>query len=429
MVWNGKWKRDYKWPTRWDLDSVSPENPVFLARVCGHIAVANTSALKLAQVNKNTPDPTGGKIDRENETNEPTGILRDTAMELVNKVIPKPSHEELKTVIKLAMKNALKFGVTSIEEAGVSWEYVNLYKELYESGELCIRMNVLMDASSIEDVIKRGIKSPYFIRENWLKIAGVKIFADGSLGGRTAYLKEDYDDKQGWRGLPQYTQEELDRIIIKANEAGLQVAVHAIGDAANEMVLKSFERSKKNLGERYEKLRNRIEHCSVLNSEIIKKYKELNVIASIQLSFATSDMAWAEHRVGCERIKYTYAWRKLLNKEIKCIGGTDCPVEVLDPILGLHRVVTRKEINEESQNGWHPEESLTAKEALCLITRDAAYGTFEEGMKGTIEVGKLADLVVLSQNILSINPEGILSTKVEMTIVGGKVLYNSITNS
>ncbi|MGQ9596070.1 MAG: amidohydrolase [Thermoproteota archaeon] len=429
MVWNGEWERAYKWPTRWDLDTISPENPVFLTRICGHIAVANTLALKLAEINKNTPNPAGGKIDRENETGEPTGILRDTAMELVDKVIPKPSHEEVKTAIKLAMKNAINFGITSIEEAGINREYLDLYEELYESRELCIRVNVLIDVNNVDEMIKKGIKSPHAVKENWLRIASVKIFADGSLGGRTAYLKEDYNDEPGWRGLPRYTQEELDEIIIKANEAGLQVAVHAIGDAANEMVLQSFEKSKKSLGNGYKKLRNRIEHCSVLNPEIIKKYKELDVIASIQFSFATSDMAWAEDRVGPGRIRYTYAWRKLLNEGIKCIGSTDCPVEVLDPILGLYHMVTRKKVNGEPRNGWYPEESLTMKEALYLITRDAAYGTFEEDIKGTIEVGKLADLVVLSQDILNVKPEDILNTKVEMVLVGGRILYDASKES
>lgn len=425
MEWKGRWSRDYKWPTRWDLDTVSPNNPVLLTRVCGHIAVANTLALKLANISKETPDPEGGKIDREEGTNEPTGILRDKAIDLVWNVIPKPTYEELKNAAKLAIKDAVRLGVTSITEAGASWEYLKTYEELYENGELCVRINLLMDASLLNELIKMGIKSPYDVKEKWIRIIGIKLLVDGSLGGRTAYLKEDYNDKPGWKGIALYSQDELNEIVLKANRAGLQVAVHAIGDAANEMVLNSFKKSKENLGEEYEKLRNRIEHCSVLSQEIIRKYSELNVVASIQLSFATSDMAWVESRVGNERIKYTYAWRKLLNSGVKCIGGSDCPVESLDPILGLYHIVNRKSANGTPKNGWYPEECITVKEALCLITKNAAFGAFEEKMKGSIEVGKLADLVVLSKDILSIDPKEILDVKVEMTIVGGKIVYDT----
>jgi len=426
IFWTGAWKRDYKWPTRWDLDSVSPNNPVFLTRVCGHVSVVNSFALKLSGIIKETPDPPAGHIDRDPETGEATGVLRESAMDLVRKVMPLPAPEELKRAAKLAIQKALELGVTSVEEADADLGYIEIYKELYEEGELRIRVNLLINVDHLNELIRRGVKSPHPIYGHWLRIDGIKVFADGSLGARTAYLKEPYSDEPGWKGLLKYTKEELNKIVLKANEAGLRVAIHAIGDLANELVLNTFEHSRRTLGaEKYRKLRNRIEHCSVLSSDLIERYADLGVIASIQLSFATSDMVWVEQRLGSQRTRYTYAWRDLLEKGVKCIGGSDCPVETLNPLIGLYRIVTRREVSGFPPKGWYPKQRLSLEEALSLITKDAAYGTFEEDVKGSIEVGKLADLVVLSKNILKGEPEDILGAKVEITIVGGKVFYRA----
>jgi len=416
-------KMEGNWPTRLDLDNVSPNNPVLLTRICCHIAVANSRALELAGISKDTPDPVGGEIERDEATGELTGILKDSAIDLVRKAIPRATKDEIKAAIRLATQKALEKGVTSIEDAGVSFDEVSTYSELYLDGALNVRINLLMNVECLDDMIRRSIKSPYQIHKGWVNIAGVKVFADGSLGGRTAYLKEPYSDRPDTYGLPQFSQEDLNKIVLKANLFGIQVAVHAIGDAANEMALKAFENSLKLIGyKKYSKLRNRIEHCSVLNDFILSKYKELGVLASIQLSFEASDRNWIITRVGKERVRHVYAWRSLLDSNLTCIGGTDCPVEVLDPILGLYNVSDRK--RGVVDDDLYLQQKISVKEGLELITKNAAYGTFEEDVKGTIEVGKYADMVVLSKDLLEVEREEILDVKVLMTIVDGKILFD-----
>jgi len=411
------------WPTRLDLDNVSPNNPVLLTRICCHIAVANSRALELAGISKDTPDPVGGEIERDEATGELTGILKDSAIDLVRKAIPRATKDEIKAAIRLATQKALEKGVTSIEDAGVGFDEVSTYSELYLDGALNVRINLLMNVECLDDMIRRSIKSPYQIHKGWVNIAGVKVFADGSLGGRTAYLKEPYSDRPDTYGIPQFSQEDLNKIVLKANLFGIQVAVHAIGDAANEMALKAFENSLKLIGyKKYSKLRNRIEHCSVLNDFILSKYKELGVLASIQLSFEASDRNWIITRVGKERVRHVYAWRSLLDSNMTCIGGTDCPVEVLDPIVGLYNVSDRK--RDVIDDDLYLQQKISVKEGLELITKNAAYGTFEEDIKGTIEVGKYADMVVLSKDLLEVEREEILDVKVLMTIVDGKILFD-----
>ncbi|MEM3403820.1 MAG: amidohydrolase [Nitrososphaeria archaeon] len=411
------------WPTRFDLDSVSPNNPVLLTRICCHIAVANSKALELAGISKETPDPVGGEIERDKVTGEVTGLLKDSAIDLVEKVIPQATRDEIKTAIKLITRKALEKGVTSIEDVGVGWEEVNIYSDLYLDGELGIRMSFLIDVGFLDEMIKRSMRSPYPLHKGWVNVTGVKVFADGSLGGRTAYLKEPYLDRLDTCGLPMLSQDDLNKIVLKANQFGIQVAVHAIGDAANEMVIKAFENSLSSIGyKKYSKLRNRIEHCSVLNDFLLSKYKELGVLASIQLSFEASDRNWIIKRVGKERIRYVYAWRSLLDSDLVCIGGTDCPIEVLDPIIGLYNVSNRE--RGIVDDDLYLQQKISVREGLELITKNAAYGTFEEDVKGTIEVGKYADMVVLSKDLLEVGREEILNAKVLMTIVDGKILFD-----
>ncbi|MGQ9781270.1 MAG: amidohydrolase [Nitrososphaeria archaeon] len=426
MKWDGKWGRSCRWPNRFDLDSVAPNNPVFFTRICCHVAVVNSLALEFANITRDVPDPPGGQIDRDSMSQEPTGILKDSAMNLVRERIPSPDKVLLKKACKLAVQEALEMGVTSIEEAGVGWKDVDVYRELYEEGFLNVRVNLLMNSDCLDRLLEMGVQSPYSMEPDWIRIAGVKIFADGSLGGRTALLEDPYSDALETRGLQQCTQVELNELVLKANEAGLSVAVHAIGDRANKMVLDAFEYCRSVLGaERYGRLRNRIEHCSVLDEGIIARYEQLGVVASIQLSFATSDMDWILQRLGPERIKYAYPWRTLLDEKIRCVDGTDCPVEELDPILNISNASTR------TRNGFSLREPylsqrLTVKEALQLVTSESVYGTFEEDRKGTLESGKLADLVVLSSNPLEISDGEIRTIRVLMTVVGGKVAFKSI---
>jgi hypothetical protein len=425
MRWDGAWARSRRWPNRWDLDLVAPENPVFFTRICCHVAVANSLALRLANITEDTPDPSGGQIDRDPSSRQPTGILKESAMDLVRVRIPTPDDGQLKRACRQALMKAVEMGVTSIEEAGVGWRELEVYRELYEEGSLNVRVNLLMNSDCLNRLIEEGVRSPHPIQPDWIRIVGIKIFADGSLGGRTALLEKPYHDAPETCGLPQLSQAELNRLVLNANEAGISVAVHAIGDLANRMVLDAFEDSRRALGaERYGRLRNRIEHCSVLDEKIVRRYKELEVVASIQLGFATSDMDWILQRVGPERIKYTYPWRTLLDEKIKCVGGTDCPVETLDPMANIYSVSTRK------RKGFslcepYLSQKLTVEEAIQLLTREAAYGTFEEDRKGTLESGKLADLVVLSNNPLTVSAEDVRNIEVLMTIVGGKVVFKS----
>jgi hypothetical protein len=423
MEWKGKWDRPYKWPTKDDLDKVAPNNPVYLVRVCGHIAVVNSKALELAKITKDTSQPEGGQIDKYPKNEEPTGILRESAMDLVERIVPskelRPSYDNLQKMIGLTIAN----GVTCIEEPGLDKWGVELYQQALEKGELPIRVNILLNSDLLEEVVEKGISSPFPIESQKLRICGIKFFADGSLGGRTAALKKPYSDDSNTKGILEHDLEWFTEQFIKAHRYGLQCCTHAIGDLANEEVLKANKASYEVIGEKPGKYRDRIEHCQVLSPEIIDAYKEQELIASIQFSFATSDARWAEERVGKERIKWSYAWRKLLDKDIRCCGGSDSPVETFIPLEGIQKIVTRKELDGTPKEGFLPDQALSIKEAIKLYTLDSAYAQWQEDCLGSIEEGKLADLVVLSGDILNTPPEKIAQLQVELTLIDGKIAY------
>jgi len=423
--WDQNKMAELRYPTRWDLDKVSPNNPVFLSRTCGHACVVNSYALKEAGITKDTPNPPRGAIDREERTGEPTGILREaSAIKMIENVIPPPTFEDRRRAIKAAMHEAFRTGVTSVLEPGTDREMIDTYTEMARAGELDIRVNMLVRAQLLKDLEERRFDSQLFARDHRLQILGLKILQDGSLGASTAALKRPYSDVSGSRGIIMYRQRDLNKLVERAHAAGFPVAIHAIGDRACEMALNAIETAQKRLpGERY---RDRIDHCQVLNPTLIRRLAQLKLIASIQLSFATSDMYWAEKRLGRKRIEWSYAWRKLVDSGITCAGGTDCPVEVIDPLIGIQRIATRQEINGYPPGGWRPQERLTVEEALRLVTVNAAYATSEEGVKGSIEPGKLADLVVLSDNPLRAPISSIKDIKVLMTVVDGKIVYQRI---
>jgi hypothetical protein len=423
MEWKGKWDRPYKWPTKKDLDKVAPNNPVYLIRVCGHIAVVNSKALEIAKITNYTSQPEGGQIDKYPKSGEPTGILRESAKDLVEKVIPpkelRPSYDDLQKMTELVIAN----GITCIEEPGLDKWGVKLYQEALEKGELPIRVNILLNSDLLDEVVKKGISSPYPIDAQKLRICGIKFFADGSLEGRTAALKEPYSDDFNTKGILEHGPEWFTEQFTKAHRYGVQCCTHAIGDLANEVVLKANKASYEAVGEKPGKYRDRIEHCQVLSSEIIDAYKEQEMIASIQFSFVTSDAKWAEERVGKERIKWSYAWQKLLDKGIRCCGGSDSPVESFIPLEGIQKIVTRQELGGTPKEGFLPDQALSIKEAIKLYTTDSAYAQWQEDCLGSIEEGKLADLIVLSGDILNTPLDKIAQLQVEFTLIDGMIVY------
>jgi len=409
----GRWDQDRfvekRYPTRWDLDAAVADIPVFLIRVCGHLGVANSRALQLSGISKETTIDSG-QIDLDEATGEPNGILRENALELVWKAIPKPTPKELEETCISACKKALEAGLTCAHWLVSSADEIRIIQRLYLKGKLPLRVYLGISADLLDQLIDLGLLTGF--GNDMVKIGFVKVFADGSLGARTAALKKPYSDKPETRGIILHTQRKLNSLISKAHKAGLQLAVHAIGDRAIETVAKAFE----NVLKRHprENHRHRIEHCSVLNPKLIERMKHLGLIASVQPHFVSSDF-WVVDRVGKDRARWVYPFKTLMKEGLTVASGSDCPVEPIDPLLGIWAAVARKSF---------PEETLTVEEALETYTLNAAYASFDENNKGTIEAGKFADLTVLSDDLFNLPPDEIKRAKVEMTIVDGKIVYS-----
>jgi len=411
-ILGGRWDQEKfaekRLPTRWDLDAAVADKPVFLTRVCGHIAVANTRALQLAGITKETVVE-GGKIDLDEANGEPNGILRENAMELVWKVIPKPNPKELEEACLMACRKAVEAGLTGVHWLLNSAEEMCIIQGLYAEGKLPLRVYLGFPVDLLEELIGLGLLTGF--GNDMVKIGFVKLFADGSLGARTAALKQPYADKPETCGMMLYSQRKLNRLVSKVHKAGLQLAVHAIGDCAVEAVLKAYEKALHEFPR--ENHRHRIEHCSVLNPKLIKRMKRLGLIASVQPHFVVSDF-WVVDRVGEARARWVYPFKSLMKEGLVVVAGSDCPVEPISPLLGVWAAVARKSF---------PEEKLTIEEALRTYTLNAAYASFDENKKGTIEAEKLADLTILSDDMAKITPDKIKDVKVEMVIVDGKVVY------
>lgn len=411
-VLGGRWDHERfvekRFPTRWDLDEAVSDKPIFLTRVCGHVGVANTKALELAGITKTTMVP-GGRIDLDEESGEPNGVLRENALELIWRVVPKPTIAELEEACVKACQKAAEEGLTSVHWIiDSAWELHTLQK-LHREGRLPLRVYLGVPAKLLDEAIRLGLSTGF--GNDMLKLGFIKIFADGSLGARTAALKEPYSDMPETSGMLLLSQRKLNNLILRAHRAGWQVAVHAIGDKAIESALKAFSKAfKKHPSENH---RHRIEHCSVLNPELIRWIKRLRLIASIQPHFIVSDF-WVVNRVGANRARWVYPFKTMLKAGIVVASGSDCPVEPISPLLGIWAAVTRKDFGEER---------LTVEEALKTYTLNAAYASFDEEVKGTIEIGKFADLVVLSDDLFRVPPDKIREVKVDMTIVGGRVVY------
>jgi hypothetical protein len=413
-VLGGGWDQERfvekRYPTRWDLDAVVSDRPVFLVRVCGHVAVANSKALQLAGIGKETA-VAGGQVDLDERTGEPSGIVRENVLELVWKVVPKPSLKRLEEVCVLACEKAVEAGLTGVHWLVASADEIRVLQKLNSEGRLPLRVYLGVPAELLDELVRLGLVTGF--GNDMVKIGFVKILSDGSLGGRTAALKQPYSDKPETCGMMLYTQSKLNQLVLKAHCAGLQLGVHAIGDRAVESVLKAFEKALKKFPR--ENHRHRIEHCSILNPKLIKRMRRLGVVASVQPHFVVSDF-WTVDRVGKERARWAYPFKTLTEAGLVVASGSDCPVEKINPLLGVWAAVARKDLATES---------LTVEEALKTYTLNAAYASFDEDRKGSIEVGKFADFTVLSDDLFNLQPSKIKEVTVEMTVVDGKVVYAS----
>jgi predicted amidohydrolase YtcJ len=420
-ILNGNWDHE-RWPsqalpTRKLIDALTPAHPVFVNRLDGHMALANSLALRLARITRDTPDPEGGVIVRD-AAGEPTGILKDNAQDLVTSVIPEPGREMNLRAARAALREAARLGVTTIQDNSAV-DALPTYQELRERGELTARLYVWRGIEALGALKQTGLCTG--LGDDWIRLGALKILADGSMGAGTAAFFEPYADEPGSRGLLIYPPEDLAAMILEADAARFQLAVHAIGDRANSLVLDAFEKAARANGPRDRRLR--IEHAQVVRRADIARFKALGVIASIQPSHCIDDMRWAQKRIGPLRSRDAYKFRSFTAAGIPVAFGTDWFVEPLDPRIGLYAAVTREFPEGGPQGGWFPEERIGLEEALDLYTRGSAYAEFAEARKGTLEPGKLADLVVFGTDLFAVAPAALLTTPVEMTVVGGRVVY------
>jgi predicted amidohydrolase YtcJ len=410
------------WPTKAVLDRAAPRNPVLLSRVDGHTSWANSEALRIAGVTRDTRSPEGGEVVRD-AAGEATGILKESAEGLVGRFVPEPTPAQVRRGIRAALDLAARTGVTSVQ-TDASGADVAAYKELRDRDSLTVRVYAWhpLDARVIQAMRGIGVTAGY--GDEWLRMGMLKGYTDGTLGSRTAYMLEPFADDHATRGLPQYRPGELDSLVTAADAAGLQVILHAIGDAANRQALDAFERAARANGPRAR--RHRVEHAQVLDRADIPRFRQLGVIASMQPTHATSDMRWAETRIGRERaVEGAYAWRSLLDAGATVIFGTDFAVEPMAPVEGIYSAVTRQSREQPGvpPGGWLPEQRLTRAEAIRLYTAASAFGEWQEAVKGTLEPGMLADLVVWDRDLLTIPEVDILKATPVMTMVGGRVVY------
>ena len=420
-VSGGNWDHE-NWPSKKHprkemIDPFTADHPVMVSRLDGHMALANSLALKLAGITRDTPDPQGGEIVKDKKTGEPTGILRDTAMALVDKVIPPLSRDKRERAIRAAMRHSLELGVTSIQDNS-SAEDLEVYQELLRKGELGVRINAWRGADTWGEFQRIGITAPY--GDPFLRLGTVKLFVDGSMGAGTALFFEPYADDPATSGLPIHTPEQLQTLVRNADAAGLQVAAHAIGDKANAWVLEAFAKARAANGLR--DARHRIEHSQVVRPDDVKRFAELGVIASVQPCHCIDDMRWAEKRIG-KRVDDAYRWRSFLEAGVGLAFGTDWDVEPLDPRLGLYAAVSRELPGGGPVGGWHPEEKLSLAQAIEMYTLGSAYAEFQETLKGSVQKGKFADLVVMERDLFSIPKKDILTTPVAMTLLNGKMVF------
>lgn len=418
--WNQEvWKLG-RFPTAAELDAVVNDRPVLLHRVDAHASWVNTKALEMAGINKDTPDPAGGKIERD-ANGKPTGVLVDSAMELVNKVVPLPTPAQARGTLDNALTALAKVGLTSVHDAGIKVAQDDLYRDYADHGKLTTRVYAMIGdtAGDFDELSREGPLKSY--ANDVYALAAVKLYSDGALGSRGAALMSPYSDMPSTKGLLFYPNDEMLSKMNKAMRAGYQVNIHAIGDAGNRQILDAYAQ----LIPQYKnaQLRHRIEHAQVVALEDIPRFKALGVIPSMQPTHATSDQNMAEHRVGPQRIKGAYAWRTFLDQGSKIACGSDFPVESPNPFEGLHAAVTRQNNAGVPAGGWYKNQAMTMNEAFRCFTLDAAYAANQENVIGSLEPGKWADFILIDRDVFKVAPEQIGKTVVLQTWMGGKRVY------
>jgi predicted amidohydrolase YtcJ len=421
----GDWD-ETKWnpaqlPTKELIDPATPDTPVAVNRYDGHMILANSVALKLAGITAQTPDPAGGVIVRDAHGN-PTGALKDAAEDLLYKVVPAPTHAQRRHSIERALAHAASLGVTSVQHMNPEYADIAIYNELLDEGKLTTRIYAAPLITQVDDQVKIGIRRGF--GGPYLRIGALKAYADGSLGSATAYFFEPFVDQPGNRGLLSEGMHPISLMrdrMMKGDAAGLQLCTHAIGDAAISTILDLYSEIEKAHGPADR--RWRIEHAQHMAAKDFDRFAGLHVIASVQPYHAIDDGRWAEGRIGHDRASRTYAFRTFMDHGVRLALGTDWNVAPLDPMLTLYAAVTRATLDGKNPNGWIPEQKLTVKEAIEAYTMGSAYAAFQENEKGSITPGKLADMVLLSDDVLSIDPVRIRDVKVLKTWVGGKLTY------
>lgn len=409
---------DKEFPTASDLDSVVKDKPVCLTRIDGHAIWVNSKAMELAKINEKTADPDGGRIVRDKRSNKPIGVFIDRAEELITRAIPAVSEEQLKKNILKGMVECVKNGLTMVNDAGAVLDEIKIYKELKEQNKLMLRLYVMIsdDKNTLRHYRDKGPELGK--KDHMLMIKAIKLYADGAMGSRGAAFFEPYNDDASNKGLLLITKDRLDKMVRLADSDNWQLCTHAIGDKAIYHTLEAYAK-----GKGTKEARHRIEHAQVVRLAAIAMFKKYNIIASMQPIHATSDMYWAEDRIGKGRLKGAYAWRSFIDAGVIVAGGSDAPVESVNPLLGIYAAVTRKDLQGYPESGWMPEQKLNIIEAIELYTKNAAYASFMENIKGVIKKGYLADFTILDKDITKIEFEQIPKTKVLNTIVGGKVVY------
>jgi predicted amidohydrolase YtcJ len=421
-----------KLPTRWMLDPVTAGHPALLSRYDGHAVLVNSQALKLAGVTKDTPDPPGGVIVHDPQSGEPTGVMKDAAEDLVGKVVSRPTEAEMEEALRVALREAARVGVTSVQDITVDLDSFNgsftgeiqLLRRAELEGWLTCRMYEIIPIAHWEKLEGAGVTRD--MGSNFLKLGAVKGFADGSLGSRTAWMSEPYNDDPSNHGLPMEIMNpptKMQALVEGADRAGIQICIHAIGDRAISEMLDIYSRVG---GDHPTAHRFRIEHAQHVRPPDFARFGRLGVIASMQPYHCIDDGRWAEKRIGHDRARSSYAWRSMLEAGVPLAFGSDWPVAPLAVLPGIYAAVTRATLDGKRPAGWIPEERLTVTEALLAYTQGSAFAEFEEKGKGTLAPGKLADVVVLSDDLFKIPPERIKDAQVVLTVVGGKVVYRNM---
>lgn len=417
--WDQNDWQEKSFPSHRELSKAIPDHPVYLTRVDGHAGLANAMAMKIAKLTRDTQDPAGGRIIRDDAGN-PTGVLIDNTQRLVRRAIPRSNPKQIEERLLAAVRQCNRFGLTGVHDAGIDGSTLAAYKHLLAAKKLSLRLYVMLSpGDTLEKYFARGPEIG--LGNGFLTIRSIKLVADGALGSRGAALLQPYSDDPSNTGLILRKPEEMQTIVNTALRKEFQVCTHAIGDRANRLVLDIYEAALK-LNAKADH-RYRIEHAQVISPSDFPRFKKLGVIPSMQQTHCTSDMYWAEERLGPERTKGAYAWRTLLSDGNIIAGGSDFPVESANPLLGFYASITRQDAKGGPKEGWYPEQKMTRDEALKSFTRWAASAAFEEKEKGSLEAGKWGDVVVLSRDIMRAEPMEILDTRVLMTIVGGKVVY------